>query len=87
VLTFQGCRKTKHTNISLLLKRLLKIISPSVFIIFSMLRMQEAKILMLEKELNLSEAEVAVGYSNISYFAKTFKQEFGLNPSEMIKYN
>jgi AraC family transcriptional regulator, transcriptional activator of the genes for pyochelin and ferripyochelin receptors len=51
------------------------------------IRMQEAKILMLEKELNVSEAGVAVGYSNISHFARAFKQEFGLNPSELIRYN
>jgi AraC family transcriptional regulator, transcriptional activator of the genes for pyochelin and ferripyochelin receptors len=51
------------------------------------IRMQEAKILILDKELTVSEAGLTVGYSNLSHFARAFKQEFGMNPSELYTYN
>lgn len=44
-------------------------------------RLQEAKRYLLESPLNLSEISEACGYSDLSYFSKQFKKEFGISPS------
>lgn len=46
-------------------------------------RMLKAKVLIENNELNVSEAGIAVGYSNLSHFAEAFKKEFGVNPSQL----
>jgi len=45
-------------------------------------RLKKASFLLKNKEGNISEIMYAVGFSNLSYFSKCFKQEFGLNPKE-----
>ena len=45
-----------------------------------MQRLNHAKNLLEKKAVNVSEAAYAVGYSNISYFSKSFKKEFGSLP-------
>jgi AraC-like DNA-binding protein len=49
-------------------------------------RMLKAKALIENNELNVSEAGIAVGYSNLSHFAEAFKREFGINPSTLIHH-
>ena len=46
-------------------------------------RLSTAKELLENKTGNISEIAFQVGYSNISYFTKSFKKEFGLLPSEI----
>jgi AraC-like DNA-binding protein len=46
------------------------------------LRMQKALEALTRDGMNVTEAAMAVGYSNISYFAKAFKREHGILPSE-----
>ena len=46
------------------------------------LRLERAKQLLKETEMNLSEISEAVGYSDLSYFSKLFKKEFQLAPSK-----
>jgi len=55
--------------------------SPSVFL--RTIRLHRAKELLEKRAGNVSEVCFAVGYSNLAYFSTTFKQEFGLNPSEI----
>lgn len=45
------------------------------------IRMQEAKKLLLNPDLNISEIGYAVGYSNPSHFTQEFTKEFGEAPS------
>lgn len=46
-------------------------------------RMEEARRLLLERRLNVSEAAIRVGYSNMSKFAAAFRRQFGVSPSEL----
>lgn len=47
-----------------------------------MVRMEEAKKLLRQRELNLSQIANAVGYDRVSYFSKLFKNFTGLKPGE-----
>ena len=45
-------------------------------------RIKKASLLLKNKEGNISEIMYEVGFSNLSYFAKCFKLEFGVSPKE-----
>jgi signal transduction histidine kinase/DNA-binding response OmpR family regulator/ligand-binding sensor domain-containing protein len=45
-------------------------------------RIKKASLLLKNKEGNISEIMYEVGFSNLSYFAKCFKSEFGISPKE-----
>jgi AraC-like DNA-binding protein len=45
-------------------------------------RLKKASLLLKNKEGNISEIMYEVGFSNLSYFAKCFKSEFGVSPKE-----
>ena len=45
-------------------------------------RIKKASLLLKNKEGNISEIMYDVGFSNLSYFSKCFKMEFGLTPKE-----
>lgn len=45
-------------------------------------RLKKASLLLKNKEGNISEIMYEVGFSNLSYFAKCFKAEFGISPKE-----
>ena len=45
-------------------------------------RIKKASLLLKNKEGNISEIMYEVGFSNLSYFSKCFKAEFGLAPKE-----
>ncbi len=47
-------------------------------------RLNKAKILLDEGGMNVSEAAFAVGYSNLSHFAKAFMQRFGIPPGKYL---
>ena len=55
----------------------------SVFAHLREARMEEARRLLVEEHLNVSEAAIRVGYSNPSKFAAAFRKQFGLSPSEL----
>lgn len=49
--------------------------------VIRMIRMQEAKKLLLNENMNISEIAYAVGYGNPSHFTQEFTKEFGEAPS------
>ena len=45
-------------------------------------RMQQAKIMLAGTKMQVAEVANAVGYSHLGYFAKSFKDKFGISPKE-----
>jgi AraC family transcriptional regulator, transcriptional activator of the genes for pyochelin and ferripyochelin receptors len=45
-------------------------------------RMEQARLLLLEGQLRVSEVAIAVGYSHFGQFAAAFKRRFGITPSQ-----
>jgi pimeloyl-ACP methyl ester carboxylesterase/AraC-like DNA-binding protein len=67
------------------LQRKLKLItSKSPNQLISSIRLHRAKELLLQNNHNISEVAYQTGFSNPSYFSKSFKKEFGLTPSDFI---
>lgn len=48
-------------------------------------RLNEAKYLLENNEINIGEASSLVGYKSISHFSKIFKEQFGITPIEIKK--
>ncbi|MEQ9467252.1 MAG: response regulator [Ekhidna sp.] len=48
------------------------------------IRLQRAAQILRTKGVNVSEAAYSAGFNNLSYFAKCFKEHFGMNPSEYM---
>lgn len=47
-------------------------------------RMEQAELLLREKQLSVAEVSNLVGYSHLGYFAKVFKRQFGITPSQCL---
>ena len=47
------------------------------------LRMKKARILLRERDLQISEVAYAVGYKDPNYFSRIFTKEFGISPKRM----
>jgi YesN/AraC family two-component response regulator len=54
----------------------------SLFTYLTTLRMDKAKAMLAEGNMNVSEVAQAVGYENSNYLSKVFKRTFGVSPSE-----
>jgi AraC-like DNA-binding protein len=48
-------------------------------------RLQQAAALLKLQTGNISEIAYQVGFSNLSHFARAFRQEFGKSPKEFVK--
>ncbi|KOY15823.1 helix-turn-helix transcriptional regulator [Paenibacillus xylanivorans] len=57
----------------------------TVFEYLRQIRLDSAMKLLRNQENNVTEAAIAVGYSNISAFSQQFYRKFGVKPSEMKK--
>ncbi|RDV15908.1 AraC family transcriptional regulator [Pontibacter diazotrophicus] len=55
----------------------------TVFGHIQQLRMQRAKQLLSEKQMNVSEVALFIGYNNIGSFSAEFKKQFGYSPSKI----
>lgn len=49
------------------------------------IRLNEARRMLNDQSLNVSEVAYAVGFNNLSYFTRSFKSEFGILPSDWQK--
>ncbi len=73
------------TNEFKLKKGFKQIFGSTIFEHITNLRMQKAKEILLDGQMNIIEACNMVGYSNPSHFSKNFKMQFGMNPKEFLK--
>jgi CheY-like chemotaxis protein len=48
------------------------------------IRLQRANELLMERAGNVAEVAYKVGFKNLSYFSKTFREKFGKTPSELL---
>ncbi|MGE6517098.1 helix-turn-helix transcriptional regulator [Lysinibacillus sphaericus] len=48
-------------------------------------RLEKAFLLLQGGKMNVNEVSNEVGYSNPSYFAQTFKDKYGINPSKLVR--
>jgi len=49
------------------------------------IRLKRAAQLIIQDQLNISEAAYAVGFLQVAYFRKCFKEMYGMTPTEYIK--
>ena len=47
-------------------------------------RMEQAELLLRSQRLSVAEVSNSVGYSHLGYFAKVFKRQFGITPSQCL---
>lgn len=64
-------------------RKLKALINKSPNQLISEIRLNTAYQFLQNKTGNVSEVAYSVGFSNLSYFAKTFKEKFGISPSEV----
>lgn len=55
----------------------------TVFGMLRQIRMARAMFLLRSGRINITQAAMAVGYNNLSHFAKAFRQQFGVNPGSI----
>ncbi|MEQ8243981.1 alpha/beta fold hydrolase [Fulvivirga sp.] len=53
--------------------------------LISSVRLHRAKELLLDNQHNIAEIAFQIGFSNPSYFSKSFKREFGQSPSDILQ--
>lgn len=66
-------------------RKLKAVTNKSPIQLISSVRLHRAKELMLENKHNVAEIAYQTGFSNPSYFSKSFKKEFGKSPSAFLQ--
>ena len=62
-----------------------KLFGNTVFGFLQEYRLNEAKKILINNEININEVSCMVGYKNVSHFSKIFKEQFGIKPKEIKK--
>ncbi|QKF81763.1 helix-turn-helix domain-containing protein [Halarcobacter ebronensis] len=62
-----------------------KLFGNTVFGFLQEYRLNEAKKILMNNEININEVSYMVGYKNVSHFSKIFKEHFGLTPAQVKK--
>jgi AraC-like DNA-binding protein len=75
------------TNHATLNKGFREVFGATVFGCLRQMRLQEARRLLEDEGLNVTEAALTVGYSSIPSFSKAFTEFFGENPKNCLKKN
>ena len=64
-------------------RKLKALINKSTGQLVNEIRLNNAKTMLIQKVGSVSEVAYSVGYSNMSYFTKSFKEKFGVLPSKV----
>ena len=51
------------------------------------IRLKRAAQLIVQEQMNISEAAYSVGFLQVAYFRKCFKEMYGMTPTEFAKKN
>lgn len=73
-----------HSKLSLLFQVLYE---TTVFGYVRQLRLNQANFLLSKGGTSVTEVALAVGYSNLSHFAKVFREHWGRTPSKFLRHN
>lgn len=68
-----------------LLRRVQKLTGVSVSVFIRQVRLHQAKALLQDSSLNVSEVSYRVGFNSTSYFIKCFREQYGYPPGEEAK--
>jgi AraC family transcriptional activator of pyochelin receptor len=85
--TLLGLARLVNLNDCTLKKGFQEIFSTSVFGYLHDYRMERARELLLEKQMNVTQVAEVVGYTARSAFARAFSNKFGVSPSAYIRKN
>lgn len=66
-----------------LYRKLKALTNQSISTFVLQIRLENAKELILKREMNISEIAYQSGFSSVSYFSRSFKKTYGISPSEM----
>ncbi|MFC2110642.1 ATP-binding protein, partial [Bacteroidota bacterium] len=75
--------KTMHMSYSVIYRKCQDITGKTLVEFLRSLRIKKSALLIIEQGYNISEAAFMVGYKDSKYFAKCFKNEFGVAPSSI----
>lgn len=81
--TLAELARTAGFNVTKLKGGFRTLFGTSVFAYLRRARMEQARRLLMERHLNVSEIALRVGYQNPSKFAAAFRREFGMSPSSL----
>ncbi|AIM35238.1 AraC family transcriptional regulator [Sphingobacterium sp. ML3W] len=73
------------TNEFTLKKGFKELFGTSVFAFWNDTKMEEAKLLLTEQNMNITEVSYAIGYKNQRHFSTAFKKKYGILPSQLKK--
>lgn len=73
------------TNEFTLKKGFKELFGTSVFAFWNDTKMEEAKLLLTEQNMNINEVSYAIGYKNQRHFSTAFKKKYGILPSQLKK--
>ncbi|MCB9274892.1 MAG: response regulator [Lewinellaceae bacterium] len=80
----QLCKELNMSRTNLF-RKLKALTGKSATLLIRSLRLEKARRLLETSEMNVTEATFAVGFNSPNYFARVFREEFGIAPSEVRK--
>lgn len=83
-LSFSDIRKMANTSATVLRSLFRDRYGMSPMGYYRVLRIEEAKRLMRERKLNMTEIAELLGFSSVNYFSSCFKQEVGMTPTQYV---
>lgn len=82
-ITLEQLAELTHVSISALERRFKKCLSKTPTRFIKEVRLENARLLLMEQDMPISEVAYQVGFSDHSYFTKEFKSFFGIHPTEL----
>ncbi len=74
-----------HLSESQIYRKLKSITDKSTAVFIRSVRLQKAKELIQTSNKTVSEIAYKVGFNDTSWFSRSFKEEFGVPPSDLVK--